>query len=330
MHDNRTWSKDDIGDLAGQTAVVTGASAGIGLETARYLAAHGARVVLACRDQDRGQRAAQQITGARRQPAVRAEVLDLADLASVRRFADRILARHAGIDVLVNNAAIAGGPHRRTADGFEAHLGTNHLGHFALTGLLLPALLTRPGARVVTLTSSVAAQGRIDFADLNSERHYRFVAAYSQAKLANLMFAIELDRRAKAAELPLASIAANPGVVMTSLLRSKRDQWGRGPRPAEMAVATIQRLFGQPPGHGCLTSLYAATAPGLRGGEYIAPGSRAHKRGAPAPADPPRHAIDPATASQLWETSADLTGVSYSALNSPGSRDTATRNPGRP
>ena len=330
MHGSRTWSEDDIGDLAGQTAVVTGASAGIGLETTRCLAAHGADVVLACRDQDRGQRAAQQITGARCQPGVRAEVLDLADLASVRRFADRILSRHAGIDVLVNNAGIAGGPHRRTADGFEAHLGTNHLGHFALTGLLLPALRARPGARVVTLTSSVAAQGRIDFADLNSEGHYRFVAAYSQSKLANLMFAIELDRRAKEAALPLASIAANPGIVMTALLRSKQDQWGRGPRPAEMAVATIQRLFGQPPGHGCLTSLYAATAPGLRGGEYIAPGSRGHKRGAPAPAHPPRQALAPATASQLWETSADLTGVSYDVLSSPGSRDTATRNPRHP
>jgi len=327
MHDSRTWSEDDIGDLGGQTAVVTGASTGIGFETASCLAVHGARVVLACRDHDRGDRAAQQITGTGRRAGVRAEVLDLADLASVRRFADRVLQRYAGIDVLVNNAGIAGGPRRRTADGFEAHLGTNHLGHFALTGLLLPALRTRPGARVVTLTSSVAAQGRIDFADLNSEQQYRFVAAYARSKLANLMFAIELDRRAKEAALPLASIAANPGIVMTSLLRSKRDRWGRGPRPAEMAVAAIQRLFGQPPSDGCLTSLYAAVAPGLRGGEYIAPDSRGHKRGAPAPARPPRRALDPVVAHQLWETSADLTGVNYSALNSPDTRDTATRSP---
>jgi NAD(P)-dependent dehydrogenase (short-subunit alcohol dehydrogenase family) len=164
MHDSRAWSKDDIGDLAGQTAVVTGASTATAAQTPPCLAAHGARVVLACRDHDRGQRGAQQVTGAR------SEVLDLADLTSVRRFADRVLQRYAGIDILVNNAGIAGGPHRRTADGFEAHLGTNHLGHFALTGLLLPALTTRPGTRVVTLTSSVAAQGRIDFADLNSQR----------------------------------------------------------------------------------------------------------------------------------------------------------------
>jgi NAD(P)-dependent dehydrogenase (short-subunit alcohol dehydrogenase family) len=283
--------------------------------------------VLACRDLDRGQRAAQRITAARRLADVRAEVLDLADLASVRRFADRARQRYAGIGILVNNAGIAGGPHRRTADGFEAHLGTNHLGHFALTGLLPPALLTRQGARVVTLTSSVAAQGRIDFADLNSERRYRFVAAYSRSKLANLVFAIELDRRAKQAALPLVSTAANPGIVMSSLLRAKRDRWGRGPRPAEIAVAAVQRLLGQTPGDGCLTSLYAATAPGLRGGEYIAPGGRGHERGAPAPARPPQRALDPAVARQLWEISADLTGVDFSALNSPDPRDTATRAP---
>jgi NAD(P)-dependent dehydrogenase (short-subunit alcohol dehydrogenase family) len=306
--DGGTWSKAAVTDLGGRTAVVTGASSGIGFETARYLAAHGAHVVLACRDADRGLHAAQQLLGAR------AEVLDLADLASVRRFADRVLQRHHGIDILVNNAGIAGGPHRSTEDGFEAHLGTNHLGHFALTGLLLPALTARPGARVVTLTSSVAAQGRIDFSDLNAARKYRFVAAYAQSKLANNMFAVELDRRAKAAALTVASIAANPGIVRTSLLRDKRSRWGRRPRPAELAVVTIQRLFGQQPADGCRTSLYAALSPDLRGGEYIAPGGRGHSRGAPAPARPPAKALDPAVARQLWEISAELTGVDYADL----------------
>jgi NAD(P)-dependent dehydrogenase (short-subunit alcohol dehydrogenase family) len=320
MRDSRTWTQDEIGDLAGRTAVVTGAGGGIGFETARCLAAHGARVVLACRDHDQGVRAAQRIAGTAGQDGVRAEVLDLADLASVRRFADRVLQRYRGIDILVNNAGIAGGPRRRTADGFEAHLGTNHLGHFALTGLLLPALQARPGARVVTVTSSAAAQGRIDFADLNSERTYRPVAAYARSKLANLMFAIELDRRARQAPLPLASIAVDPGIVLTSLLRAKRDQWGRGPRPAEMAVAAVQRLLGQPPGDGCLTSLYAAAATGLHGGEYIAPSGRGHLRGAPAPARPPRKALDPAVAQQLWQVSADLTAVSYGALSPSATR----------
>jgi NAD(P)-dependent dehydrogenase (short-subunit alcohol dehydrogenase family) len=216
---------------------------------------------------------------------------------------------------VVNNAGIAGGPRRSTADGFEAHLGINHLGHFALTGLLLPALLARPSARIVTLTSSVAAQGRINFTDLNSERRYRFITAYSQSKLANLMFAVELGRRAKAAGVPLISTAVNPGIVATSLLRRKRDQWGRGSRPAELAVAAIQHLYGQPPADGCLTSLYAATVADLRGAEYIVPDGRGHKRGNPAVGHPPLRALDPETARRLWETSTDLTGVSYSALD---------------
>lgn len=312
MRADKTWNRHAIGDLAGQTALVTGASSGIGFETARGLAAHGARVLLACRDLDRGRRAAQRMTSAAPRSSVDVEVLDLADLASVRRFADRVVGGYAGLDVLVNNAGIAGGPRRRTADGFEAHFGTNHLGHFALTGLLLPALRSRPGARVVTLASSVAAQGKINFADLNSERSYRFTSAYSQSKLASLMFAIELDRRAKAAGLPLTSIAVDPGIVATSLLRSKRDQWGSGPGLAELAVAAAQRLLGQSPAEGCATSLYAATARGLHGGEYVVPGDWGHKRGAPALARLPRQAQDQETARQLWEVSADLTGVDFS------------------
>jgi len=311
---SRTWTRDDIGDLAGRTAVVTGASSGIGFETARCLAAGGAHVVLACRDRDRGRQAARRIAGPAGGLSVRAELLDLADLASVRRFAGRLLERHGGIGILVNNAGVAGGPRRCTADGFEAHLGVNHLGHFALTGLLLPALLAGAGARVVTLTSSVAAQGRIDFADLNSERRYRFVAAYSQSKLAALMFALELDRRAKAAAVPLVSVAADPGIVATSLLSAKREQWGRGPRLAEAAVAIVQRLAGQPPADGCQTSVRGATDRGLRGGEYLTPDGRGHRRGAPAEMAPPRRALSPETARRLWETSAGLTGVTYSAL----------------
>jgi len=309
----RTWTEETMGDLAGRTALVTGASSGIGLQTARHLAGHGAEVVLACRDEDRGRRAAQQIT-ATGGGQVRAEILNLADLASVGRFADRLLQRYAGVDILVCNAGIAGGPRRLTADGFEAHFGTNHLGHFALTGRLLPALLTRPGTRIITLTSSIASQGRIDFADLNSERHYRFVAAYSRSKLANLMFTLELDRRARAARVPLVSIAANPGIVATGLLRSRRDQWGRGSRLGELAVSSVQRLFGQPADEGCLTTLYAATAPELDGGEYVAPAGPGHRRGPPAVAPPPRRALDPDTARRLWETSAQLTGVGFTAL----------------
>ena len=270
---------------------------------------------LACRDPARGRQAALRVTGTAGWPNVTAETVDLADLASVRRFVDRVARDHGCIDILVNNAGIAGGPRRSTADGFEAHFGTNHLGHFALTGLLLPALLGRPGARVVTVTSSVAAQGRIDFTNLNSERRYRFIAAYARSKLANLMFAVELDRRAKAAGVTLVSAAVNPGIVATGLLSQKRSQWGRGSRPAELAVSAVQRRYGQPPGDGCLTSLYAATAPGLRGGEYIVPDGRGHRRGNPVAVPPPPRALDSETARQLWEASADLTGVSFTALD---------------
>jgi NAD(P)-dependent dehydrogenase (short-subunit alcohol dehydrogenase family) len=314
MDNGEAWTADGIGDLAGRTAVVTGAATGIGLETARQLVAHGAKVVLTSRDASRGSQAAQQISSVPGRPGARAEVLELADLISVRRFADAFLRREAGLDILINNAGIAGGPHRRTADGFEAHFGTNYLGHFALTGLLLPALLARPGARVVTLASSVAARGRIDFADLNTERRYSAVAAYSRSKLACMMFAAELSRRASVAGLQLASIAANPGIVLTSLMRGKRDQWGRGPRPAELAVAAVQRLLGQAPSDGCLSSLYAATAPGLRGGEYIAPSGRGHRRGTPSPAEPPPNVLDQEAARQLWAASVGLTGVDFRAL----------------
>lgn len=315
MSGGTTWTRNDIGDLTGRTAVVTGGSGGIGFETARWLAANGASVVLGCRDRDRGARAAEQMTGIPRGPGAAAEVLDLADLSSVRRFADRVRQRHPGIDILVNNAGIAGGPRRVTADGFEAHFGTNHLGHFALTGLLLPALLSRPGARIATLASSVAAQGRINFADLNSQHRYRFIAAYSQSKLANLMFALELARRARASAMPLVSTAVNPGIVATGLLRPGRGPQGSAPRPAELAVAAVQRLYGQPPAEGCLTSLYAVTAPGLAGGEYVIPDGRGHKRGNPVAGNPPARALDPETARLLWETSATLTGISYTALD---------------
>jgi len=170
------------------------------------------------------------------------------------------------------------------------------------------------GSPTASSSASIASQGRIDFADLNGDRHYRFVAAYSRSKLANLMFTLELDQRARAARVPLVSIAANPGIVATGLLRSRRDQWGRGSRLGELAVASAQRLFGQPADEGCLTTLYAATAPELDGGEYVAPAGPGHRRGTPAVAPPPRRALDLDTARRLWETSAQLTGVGFTAL----------------
>lgn len=310
----QTWNENAIGDLSGRTAVVTGANSGIGFETARALASHGAQVVLACRDPDRGRLAAALIADAEPGARVAAQVLDLSDLSSVRRFAESCLNRHAAIDLLINNAGIAGGPLHLTADGFERHFGTNHLGHFALTGHLLPALRKAPGARVVTVSSSVAAQGRIDLADLDGTHGYRFVAAYARSKLANLLFALELDRRAKAAGLTLASHASHPGIVTSTLLRDKRAQWGRPPRGTEFVVASVQRLFGQPAAAGALPSLRAATDPTLHGGEYVAPGGRGHKRGLPIVVDVPPQALDQQTARLLWDASAERTGVSFDDL----------------
>jgi NAD(P)-dependent dehydrogenase (short-subunit alcohol dehydrogenase family) len=310
----RGWTDADIGDLAGSTAVVTGANSGIGFETALRLAAHGARVVLACRDRARGADSVGRIT--RAEPRASAEVreLDLADLSSVRQFAAGCLDEFDGIDILVNNAGVSGGLRLQTADGFERHLGTNHLGHFALTGLLLPGLLARPAARVVTVSSSVAAQARINHSDLHSQHRYRWIVAYAQSKLANLMFALELDRLARAGGVTLASIASHPGVADSQLMTDRYADWGRDRRPLDALLVSIQRTLGQPARKGAWPSLYAATYPGLGGGEYIGPGGLTHTRGRPAQVKIPPRALNQDTSRHLWETSAELTGVRFDAL----------------
>jgi NAD(P)-dependent dehydrogenase (short-subunit alcohol dehydrogenase family) len=308
------WTVRAIGDLSGRTAVVTGANSGVGFETARILAEHRASVILACRDKAKGMEASQKIKRAWPGAEARYQALDLADLASVRRFAEEFLAEHDSIDILVNNAGVMGGPRRQTADGFEGHIGTNHLGHFALTGLLLPALLTRSGARVITVSSSVASRGEIDFADLQCEQRYRWLAAYAQSKLANLLFALELDRRARAARLRLASLASHPGAAGSNLLVGKEEDWGRRRRPSEVVLAMVQSVTGQPADKGALPSLYAATAPGLTGGEYVGPNGLTHLRGRPAQVSLPKRACDPGTARRLWDTSAELTGVTFDSL----------------
>src|SRR6185437_2122952 len=312
------WTAADIPDLSARTAVVTGASSGTGYEIALGLAARGAHVVLASRDQGRTADAADRIRARAPGSRVEAQVLDLASLDSVRRFAGLLADRQAGLDILVNNAGIAGGPRRLTADGFEAHLGTNHLGHFALTGLLLPALLARPGARVVTMSTGLAAQAKIDFDDLHSERRYRMTAAYGQSKLAGLLFARELDRRARAAGARLASLATHPGVGRTGLLTGKRADWGRSRRGAETAVRLVQLVAAQPASRAALPALYQAADPAARGGSYV--GTRGHLRGEPAVTPLPPAALAADTAARLWQVSERLTGVSYGALSQPVAR----------
>jgi NAD(P)-dependent dehydrogenase (short-subunit alcohol dehydrogenase family) len=288
---DRRWT---MPDLTGRTAVVTGGYAGIGRSTTRELARHGAQVVIAGRDPDKG-RAAIAAIGA----DVAFERLDLADLASVRACAGALADRFGdGLDILVNNAAVAFTPRRETADGFELQFGTNHLGHFALTGLLLPRLLARPGARVITVSSDVHAGGTIDFDDLGLAKSYGFGSAYSRSKLANLLFARELDRRARAAGVNLASLATHPGFTGTGLLRP-----GGILTPAAKG---LMRVVAKSPAKGAVSSLYAATAGEASGGEFIGPKLT---RLTPSP-----EAQDEDVARRLWDVSVELTGVPFDEL----------------
>jgi NAD(P)-dependent dehydrogenase (short-subunit alcohol dehydrogenase family) len=300
------WTADEIPDQSGRRAVVTGANSGLGLQIARQLAHHGAAVTLAVRDTARGEEAADRIRADAPQAALEVARLDLADLASVREFA---AGWSGALDLLVNNAGVMALPRRTTADGFEMQLGTNHLGHFALTGLLLPALLERPGARVVTMSSGAHQMGRIRFDNLQGERHYQRWLAYGQSKLANLLFAFELARRAAMADRDLTSVAAHPGYAATNL----QSQGARmdGSRAKAFVAELGNRLFAQSDAQGALPALYAATMPDVAGGEYFGPDGIGGSRGYPTRAQTTKAARDPDLAARLWDVSEELTGVTY-------------------
>jgi NAD(P)-dependent dehydrogenase (short-subunit alcohol dehydrogenase family) len=310
MEARKRWSEADIPDQRGKTAVVTGANSGIGFRTALELARAGSRVVLTARDREKGARAIVRLQDEVPEAAAEIGVLDLADLASVRRFAQEVLDRHGGIDVLVNNAGVMAVPRRRTtADGFELQLGTNHLGHFALSGLLMPGLAARPGARVVTVGSLMHRIGRIAFEDLQAERRYDPWSAYARSKLANLLFAFELDRRARDAEVSLLSVAAHPGTSATNL-QTAGPRLG-GPTLWTRIGAAMMRPIRQPARRGALPSLYAATARDVTGGAYYGPDGPGGTRGFPVRVEPARRALDEETARRLWAVSEELTGVGF-------------------
>ena len=299
------WTAEDVPDESGRLAVVTGANSGLGRIVARELARAGARVVIASRDTAKGEAAAAEIRADVPEAQLEVEALDLASLDSVRDFARRFAADRDGLDLLVDNAGVMAAPHRRTADGFELQLGTNHLGHFALTGLLLGALGARPGARVVTVSSNKHKAGRIDFDDLQGERRYRRWRAYSQSKLANLLFMFELDRRAREAGLDLVSVAAHPGYAATNL------QFNAPPLHERLVMRVSNALVAQSAEMGALPLLYAATAPDVTGGLYIGPDGGGEARGHPVVVVPARRALDPEAAGRLWQVSEELTGVRY-------------------
>lgn len=284
------WTSDDIGDLTGRKFIVTGANSGLGEVTARALGRAGADVLLACRDTARGDAVAKSIG-----PRAHVRHLDLADLASVRSFAETV----ASVDVLINNAGVMAVPFRRTVDGFEMQFGTNHLGHFALTGLLLEKITDR----VVTLSSGLHQIGRIHLDDLGYDRRrYRRWAAYGQSKLANLMFALELDRRLVAANSNVMSLAAHPGYARTNLQSHTESI-------QDTLMEIGGRVIAQSAEMGALPELYAATSPDVTSGQYIGPDGSSELRGYPTVVGPSARARDRAVASALWDRSERLTGV---------------------
>ena len=311
------WTSADIPDQTGRTVLITGANAGIGYHTALQLAAKGATVLLASRDSERGRAAHERILVAAPMARVEVVTLDLADLDSVGRLADHILASDDGLDVLVNNAGVMGVPRRRTtAQGFELQFGTNHLGHFALTGRLLPALLARPASRVVTVSSAMHRLGRLELEDPNSERGYRRWQAYNASKLANALFSLELDRRLRAAGAATASVGAHPGYARTGLQTTGPRLGDAGPVGAVTAgvVEWFTRLTAQPAAQGALAVLRAATDPEVAGGDYLGPDGFGGGRGWPVKAQYSKTAQDEQMARRLWTVSERLTGVSFPAL----------------
>jgi len=296
------WTSDDVPGQQGRLAVVTGANTGLGFETARVLAARGASVVLAVRDTEKGKRAAAAIAVTAPGADVTVQPLDLASLESVRAAAGELRARHPRIDLLVNNAGVMLTPRQATRDGFELQFGTNHLGHFALTGLLLEQMLPVPGSRVVTVSSLAhRVRARINFDDLQGERSYSRVGAYGQSKLANLMFTYELARRLSGAGTTIA-VAAHPGLAATELSRYT---------PA--IAASFYARVTQQAAMGALPTLRAATDPGVLGGQYYGPGRLLGTRGYPKLARSSRQSHDTAIQRRLWTASEELTGVTFPA-----------------
>jgi NAD(P)-dependent dehydrogenase (short-subunit alcohol dehydrogenase family) len=301
------WSVDDIPALRGRHALVTGVTGDLGRETARELARAGAHVILAARNETKLAAAARLIADELPRAELDTVVMDLADLSSVGAGAEQVLKSTATLDILVNNAGVMATPERRTADGFELQLGTNHFGHFTLTGLLMPAL---ESARVVTVSSQMhRIARRAPLRDPRGKRRYNKWLAYGETKLANLLFMRELDRRARAAGLALTSVAAHPGYSATQLQTTGPQLGGKTPFARVMAAATP--LLGQPPAIGALPSLYAATYPRVPGGTYVGPSRMLEMRGAPKVVGMSRLATDDAAAARLWELSEDATGVTF-------------------
>ena len=293
------YGESHVPEQAGRTALITGANNGIGYAAARVLAVRGARVLLGCRNPERGEAARRRILALHREAEVSVVPLDLASLASIRRAAAQL--SNEPLHLLINNAGLMMPPRTLTEDGFELQFGVNHLGHFALTGLLIDQIKQRPGARIVTVASQTHRFGRIDYADLPAERRYRPSFRYCMSKLANLLFSFELQRRLQAAGHPAISLACHPGAVDTDLLRGL-------PKALRALLPLVRPLFNSPAA-GALPTLYAATHADAQGGDYYGPVRFLQLVHSAKRVTPALRANDLANAKRLWDLSAQLTGV---------------------
>ncbi|HOO65906.1 MAG TPA: oxidoreductase [Bacteroidales bacterium] len=299
------WTADLIGDLTGKRIIITGATHGIGYAAAEALAARGADLIIAVRNRARGEHSVEKIKEKSPGASVMAMHLDLTDLDIVKHFADEVTARFDRLDVLINNAGVMVPPHKITRSGFELQFGTNHLGHFALTAQLLPLLMATPLSRVVSTSSIAARRAKIHFDNLDGRNGYNPMTFYRQSKLANLLFAIDLQHRLERAGSSTISVACHPGITVTNLLsRGSGKETGR-------VMKALMRIVAQPASMGSLPTLYAATHPDLRGGEYIGPDGPGNTKGYPVLTNDPARLYKPDLAARLWDVSEELTGVRF-------------------
>ncbi len=308
----KKWDKKCMSDLSGRTAVVTGANSGLGYEVAKGFAAKGAHVVMGCRTIEKGRLAVEQIRQEVSDASLTVMQLDLADLSSVRDFTSQYKKEHRSLDILCNIAGIMQAPRGQTVDGFETHLGTNHFGHFALTGLLIETLLDIGSSRVVTVSSNAHKMGNINFNNLELSGRYSRTGAYARSKLANLLFAYELQRKLEKAGSSTISVAAHPGLSATNL-QSTGPRMGNGHFWPWM-YKVVNRILAQSAQMGSLPILYAATANDVIGGDYVAPDGLGEWRGYPKKTKSNKASYDEKSAKQLWEISSQLTKVQYNEL----------------
>ncbi|MGB8357750.1 MAG: oxidoreductase [Bacteroidales bacterium] len=300
------WSKDQIGNLEGKKVIITGASSGIGFEAAKVLASKGAEIVMAVRNIKKGEREAEKIKTLYPEAILTVMHLNLNDLADVNHFAQQFRDKYDRLDILINNAGIMVPPYRKTKDGFESQFGTNYLGHFALTGLLMPVLLATPLSRVVTTSSIAARKAKIRFDNLDGSKGYERMRFYRQSKLACLLFGIELQQRLERADTSTISVVCHPGISVSNLVSR-----GTG-KEASILIKKAMRIVAQPAAKGALPSLYAATFTDLRGGEYIGPDGPGNRKGNPVQTSEGEKLFNKDLSAKLWDVSENLTGVKYS------------------